>query len=114
MLYEFLLPLSFTIELALSNRSNWTWNPFLILMSGGGWRRDTHNGVNNDLWSSSCSEHFNSGSLQSIDVSRESLRVWLIVCSSELGNICRFTKHICQLKQTLDERYGEAEVLHTQ
>ena len=85
-------------------------------------RRDTHSGINNDslvliLHVVSIVSMFlalSSVSLQSTDLGIErKLCIWLPVCSSEVGNVCRFTMNICPSKQTLDERKGVTGVFHT-
>ena len=56
---------------------------------------------------------FYSKSLQLTDLSIQRKQcVWLLACSSELDNVCCFTMHICQLKQTLDKRCGETGFTH--
>ena len=96
---------------------NRTYGPFLILGSGAGWRlprRDTHNGIHKSQLSlvffmqcafqcsSRCVQnHYNRPTL----VSRKNTPVLVFGCfSAPQRYVCRFTMHLCHLKQTLDKR----------
>ena len=94
-----------------------TWTSFLILGSGGAGRRlprrDTHSGINNYLWSFSCSVHFSILRVDGVqnhytdpdrpwypekrEKKTQPVCVWLL--SAPQRSVCRFTMHLCQLNQ---------------